>query len=73
MATTTVSAELSRDDHKWLLTFQGESGLNRSEIIRAALTYYRASTGPEVVLLQRRLRRFESRVDVRLEALEAKR
>lgn len=81
MAETKVTAELSDDDHRWLLRFTKEAGINRSDVMRAALGYYRASTGPEVTLLERRLSQLEKlvgrlkygwhgEIEERLEALE---
>lgn len=59
-----VSADLSQSLglFEWFEKFKKESGLSDSAIIRKALNYYRASTGPDVVLLQKRLNTFESAI-----------
>ena len=49
---TTIGAQLPRELLEWLAKFQKESGMNRSQIIRVALRYYRASSGPELVKLK---------------------
>ena len=80
-----VSADLSQSMglFEWFEKFKKDAGLKDSAIIRKALNYYRASTGPDVVLLQKRLSTFESaiggpkygwrgEVDRRLDTLESR-
>jgi hypothetical protein len=64
MAQYTVSADLSMSPGlpEWFEKYKVESHLSLSDIIRNALDYYRASTGPEVVLLKAELEKLKGRV-----------
>ena len=58
----TVDLSLSPGLRDMLEAFHAESGMGRGDIARGALSLYLTSVGPQVALLEKRVRQLESAI-----------
>jgi hypothetical protein len=50
-----IGADLSREQADWVIHFQRDSGLSRSEIVRMALNCFRGAAISDLILLEKKL------------------